>query len=368
MLSIRVVENLEEFSSLKEYWRRLLSDSPSNNIFLTWEWASLWARHYLGKNRLFILLACEGDEILGIAPFFVRKVRYHGILSLRQVEFLGTGEVCSSYLDFIVRERNRRQVVQRVYDYLYTEARGSWDVLYLAEIPMESASIDHLYGRSGEEGRVIEMVHHTACPMIRLTSSPQDFLNGISSNERYNLRRKIRRLQMLGPAEYYRASLNGDVQKEMDTFIRLHQMRWEKLGLGGCFKSQRFLRFHREVSDVFSQQGWAHLDFLIVNGKKMAGIYGYTYNSRYYFYLPGLNPDLYPEVSPGILLLYHCIYQAIKEGCREFDLLRGPADYKMAWATDLRRSITLRLYNRSIKAAALKMAQAGKEMIKVLIR
>jgi CelD/BcsL family acetyltransferase involved in cellulose biosynthesis len=167
---------------------------------------------------------------------------------------------------------------------------------------------------------------------------------------------------------YYRASSNGDVQKEMEAFVGLHQMRWEQKGLGGCFKSQRFLEFHKEVSEIFSRRGWAHLDFLILDGEKVAGIYGYSYKGKYYFYLPGLNPEIFPETSPGTLLLFQCICQAIRDGCEEFDLLRGPADYKMAWANGLRRSMTLKLYNKTIRAAASKFIKSGKEIVKVLVR
>jgi CelD/BcsL family acetyltransferase involved in cellulose biosynthesis len=154
----------------------------------------------------------------------------------------------------------------------------------------------------------------------------------------------------------------------MDAFVGLHQMRWEQKGGGGSFKSRTFLEFHKEISDTFSRRGWAHLDFLILDSEKVAGIYGYSYNGRYYFYLPGLNPNIFPETSPGTLLLFQCVCRAIRDGCREFDLLRGPADYKMAWANGLRRSVTLRHYNKTIRAAATKLLESGKGVVKVLVR
>lgn len=368
MLSIRVVSTLEEFGRLAAQWDRLLEETSSNNIFLTWEWLYTWAKHYMGENKLFILLASEGDRIVGIAPLYIRKVVPYQIFNLRQLEFLGTGEACSSYLDFIIEERKRKQVLHKIYHYLYGEARKLWDVLYLAEIPVESPSIDILYESIQDGGKVVEIAHHTCCPVIRLAGSVEDFLNGISGNERYHLRRKSKRLQELGHVEYYRASLNGDVQKEFDTFVGLHQKRWVQKGSGGCFKSQRFLGFHREVSGIFSKTGRVHLDFLSVNGQNVAGIYGYSYNGSYYFYLPGLDPAVFSEASPGILLLFECICQAIRGGCKEFDLLRGPADYKTAWANDLRRSLTLRVYNRSLRSVACKLLDNGKEIIKVLVR
>ena len=306
MITIRVEDTLEGFKNLSERWNSLLVQTSSNNIFLTWEWLYTWTRHYLGNERLFILIACEGNNIVGIAPLYIRKTNYYGVLKIKQIEFLGTGEVCSSYLDFIVQEKKRKDFVQRVYGFLFKEGRSLWDVFNLAEIPVESSSIDALYEIAQEEGKVIEIVSHTCCPVIKLTSSVEDFLKGISGNERYNLKRKGKRLEGLGHVQYYR-ELNGDVQKDMNDFVKLHQMRWDQKGNGGCFNSKRFLNFHEEASGVFSERGWAHLDFLVLDGEKVAGIYGYSYNGRFYFYLPALDPNIFPEVSPGILLLYHCI-------------------------------------------------------------
>ena len=144
-------------------------------------------------------------------------------------------------------------------------------------------------------------------------------------------------------------------------------MRWEQKG-GGCFQSERFSAFHRDVSRILSQMGWLRLDFLILNGEKIAGIYGFFYGRRYSFYLPGLNPGISPEASPGLLLLFDRIQRAIQEECQEFDLLQGTAHYKLAWADSMKRLLTLTLYNKNLRASVLKMVESGKAAVKILAR
>jgi len=369
MLSLRVVSTLEEFGGLSSQWNSLLTKTSANNIFLTWEWVYTWARHYLQRDTLFILLAYQGNEIVGIAPLCIKKANYYGLLGIRQMEFLGTKEVCSSYLDFIVEDKRRKQLLQSVYNYLYCDARGLWDILRLAEIPVESPTTDMLYEIVQDEGKTVEIVGHTCCPVIRLPGSVDKFLGSISRNERYNLRRKSSRLEKLCDAQYIQCSLNGDVQKEMNTFVSLQRLNWKHKGRDdGRFQSNRFLEFHKEVLSLFSERGWARLDFLALDGKKIAGIYGYSYNGTYYFYLPARNPTIFPELSTGILLLFRSVSQAIQDGNREFDLLRDPAPYKLAWANGLRRSLTLRLYNSNLRSAAFKMADSGKAAAKMLLR
>ena len=369
MFSIRIVTTLEEFSTLGERWNSLLGQCTSENIFLTWEWLYTWAKHYLGGNQLRIILVYKGnDQLVGIAPFYIQRVTKYGLCHLREMQFLGTQEVCSSYLDVIVPEKYKKDVLYHMYQHLHGDARALWDILTLSEIPAESSTIDLWDGFIEKAGKVLEIVGITGCPVIKLSSSIEDFLAGISRNERYNLQRKHKRLEQAGHVTYDRASSVQDVEKRMETLISLHQMRWKRKGNGGAFGSQLFISFHREVALVLAKKGMVHLDFLLLDGETLAGVYGYRYNGRYSFYLPGFNPTLLPQASPGILLLFHCIKEAIREGNKEFDLLRGTADYKMAWANGLRRSLTLRHYNRHVRTAVAKLLESGKTTVKVLVR
>jgi hypothetical protein len=305
---------------------------------------------------------------VGIAPLYIRETRYYRALNLRQIEFLGTGEACSSYLDFIVQEKDRKLTIQMVYDFLSKEARKFWDILCLTEIPVESNSIDLLHKIARERGKVVEVPSHTCSPIVKLTGSVDSFLKGISGNERHNLKRRSKRLEELGRVEFYQAASNGDVQKEMDALVKLHQMRWQQKGFDGSFMSRKFLAFHKEVSEIFSKRGWLQLNFLIVNGARVAGSYCYGYKGVYSYYLAGLNPTISSKASLGRLFLFQCICLAIQHGYKELDLLQGPADYKMDWANSLRRSIALRLYNKGIRPAFFKMLESGKETIKILVR
>lgn len=368
-LFIRAVTTMKEFGSIAEEWNVLLERSVSSSLFLTWEWLFNWAKHYLGRNRLWILLVYESKgKLIGIAPFYIRRSRTAGLFSIREVRFLGTEEVCSSYLDIIAADRKKKAVLTEIYRYFHGEAKGVWDILTLSEIPAESASIDLIDGLAQEAGKVIETVGMTVCPLIKLTGRLEDFMAEIGGSERYNIQRKRKRLEQAGAVVYERFSSVDEVEKQMGSFIRLHENRWKQKGFGGAFKSERFASFHREVIRLLCERGRAHLDFLTLEGEKIAAIYGYSYQGRYYFYLPGLNPEIVPQASPGRLLLFRCIERAIQNGDQEFDLLRGSADYKLAWANDLRRSLTLRHFNRTSRAAAAKLFDSGKDFVKILIR
>ena len=367
MFRIRVVRALEEFLVLAGRWNVLLRETASDNIFLTWEWLYTWAKHYLADGQLWIVLVFKNDELIGIAPFCVGP-RVTGMIKIREMRFLGSQDVGSGNLDFIVRKQHKRVVLPAIYRHLHEEAAEAWDLLTLSEIPAESSSIALWDLLVEEAGRVMEVAGTTVYPVIDLREGLEHFVASLSGNERSNLRRKQRQLEGLGRVTYERVSSSQDVERAMDLLIHLHQARWEQRGAAGVFGDDRRRMFHRDIARAFSEKGWLRLDFLILSGEAIAGVYGYGYGDRYSFYLPGLNSTIAAKTSPGILLLFRCVEEAVREGYNEFDLLKGAADYKMAWASGLRRCVTLRYYNRHLRSAAVKALESGKSLIKILVR
>ena len=171
-LSIRIVGSLDEFSRLESDWTDLLHRAEPHGIFLTWEWQYHWARRFLSDEHLWILLVVDEDErVRGIAPFYIRSVRSDAVIGYREIAFLGTEEVCSSYLDIIAEPTYKRLVWQRLYRFLFQEAAGEWDILTLEEIPAESSSIDTLTELFETAGKVIDLIWSTCCPIVHLPRS-----------------------------------------------------------------------------------------------------------------------------------------------------------------------------------------------------
>lgn len=368
-LTIRAVTSLEEFKGLAQEWEQLLRTVPGHSIFLTWEWLYYWAKHYLGDHRLRILLALdEHQRLIGIAPLYLRTTKAQGLMSVRDLRFLGSEAVCSSYLDVIVNEQHKPALLQSLYGYLFTQARRDWDILTLSEVPAESSTIDGWNALFDEAGKVGEVVSTTCCPVIRLPDDVETYRAGLGRNRRYTLQRKTKCLRGAGRMAYSRATSPADIDAAFDSLVTLHQQRWSTGSSGGVFANERSKRFHREIVRVLSERGRVSIDLLWLDERPIAGIYGFDYQGVYYFYLPGFDPAVLPKASPGLLLLYHRIEQSIPDGERTVDLLQGAQPYKLEWSNDLRRSVTLRYYNRHVLALGLKLLESAKQSVKILLR
>lgn len=367
--SVRTITRLEDFKALEKEWNDLLQQTAADSIFLTWEWLYTWACHYLGAHRLRILLfSTPNGRLVGIAPFYVHRHKSLGVPSLRELRLLGSWGVGSCCLDVIVPERHKESVLGCLHRYLHEGARGVWDLLTLSDLSTESSTLDLWHGLSQEAGKVSEITAAGSCPVLTLAGGLDAFLRRIGRHERYNVQRKRRRLENAGPVAFERLTSVTDVASGMSAFMELHQMRWTRKGCEGVFGNQRATRFHQEISRLFSEKGWLHLDFLRLNGERIAGIYGMLYRNTYHFYLPGFDPRREPQASPGILLLYHRVERAFEDGCGEIDFLKGRAGYKIAWATAARQEVEVRSYNRTLRAATRKVIESGKSIVKVLVR
>ena len=340
-----------------------------HSLFLTWEWLYYWAKHFLGDHRLRIFLAFDDRKhLVGIAPFYLRSTRVQGLMAVRELRPLGSEIVCSSYLDVIANEKQKRAVLQSLYRYLFDEARGEWDILTLAEVPSESSTLDLWNELFAEEGKVAEVVSTTCCPLIRLPGTVETYRAGLGRNRRYTLQRKMKCLQRAGRVEYSRATSSAEVGPAFEALTTLHQRRWSADSNGGVFASERSKGFHREIVQILSERGRVSIDLLWLGEQPIAGIYGFVYMGVYYFYLPGFDQGVLSKASPGLLLLCHRIEQAIRDGEHTVDLLQGVQPYKLQWSNDLRRSVTLRYYNRHARAVVLKLLESAKEAIKILVR
>jgi CelD/BcsL family acetyltransferase involved in cellulose biosynthesis len=359
---------LAELRGLEPVWGRLLAASDCDNPFLTWAWCATWAEHYArdGALRLIVGYGADGAPV-GIAPLHLARTPGGFGVPARELAFLGLGEACPAYLDFIVAAAEREAFTAAVFETVYG-SMNDWDVLTLGEVAAESLLVDHWGERMGEAGKVLDLSDPSPCPVVDLPEGIDAFRAALSRNARYNLKRKRKALDEAGKAEFRHGGASGTPEAlGLAALVDLHQGRWRGRG-GGAFASARFRAFHHDVAAAFAERGWLDLDLLLLGGEPAAGIYGFTYGGCYYYYLPGFDEARVPRASPGFLLLMARVERCIEQGTRRVDLLKGLADYKLQLATRVRRCVTLRCYRRGFRALLFKGVRGLKDLAKIGLR
>ena len=128
----------------------------------------------------------------------------------------------------------------------------------------------------------------------------------------------------------------------------------------GSFSNAMFQAFQKEAMKEMLAKGNLDLWFLSAAGKNIAAIYNIVYNNRVCFYQSGIDVSFDKTFSPGVLLHYHCMGDAMKRGLSDYDfMLKGNLDnYKGKWTKSCRVMKDVKI---SIPVALIKYVQ-GREI------
>lgn len=301
-----------DLAPVREDWQRLaaLTGSP----FASWEWASVWWRHFGegGELRLLVVRDVSGATV-GILPLY--RARNGPLRTLRFVGHFPADElrpICAPEDAAAVGSRCREQLADE----------GDWD-LFLAERLPASAGLDRAV-----EGRRLD---HESMPELGLETSDWDeFLAGKSSNFRSQARRKERRLQRDHDLRYRLCQEPAELPEMMATLFDLHRRAWTAKGEPGAF-GEDLESFHLEFAAAALERGWLRLWIAELDGAPAAAWYGFRIGGVDSFYQGGRDPERERD-SIGFVLMTHTVRDAVEHGVHTYRLLLGAEEYKARFA------------------------------------
>jgi CelD/BcsL family acetyltransferase involved in cellulose biosynthesis len=338
--AIETIAEVEGFRRLRREWNELLSTSPSNSLFLTWEWMFTWWKHLGGRRRLSILAVRSAGQLIAIAPLALRPPEYGRLAPFPSLEFLGTGFVGSDYLDLIVRAGREHVALPALADHL---TRGKI-LLEMAQIRTGFSLALDLAERLEGSGWGLSASTTAVCPYVDLSGQTwATYLAGLGPAHRANLQRRLRNLTRSSEVLFTEAVSDEERREFLGHLIDLHNLRRQELGGSEAFHTPGLLAFHEEFSALALRRGWLRLYLLRLDGRPAAALYGFRYGRAFYFYQSGFDPA-WRKQSVGLVAMGLTIRKALEEGAGEFDLLHGDEAYKSLWARRHREIGRLEVY------------------------
>jgi CelD/BcsL family acetyltransferase involved in cellulose biosynthesis len=158
---------------------------------------------------------------------------------------------------------------------------------------------------------------------------------------RRSLRKAGARLADDGPVRIETATTQT-LDHFSDALFRLHLARWESLGSTGVLDQEKIRSFHRAAMGRMFAGGRLRFYATFWRDRIIAVVHALTHTDSTYAYLGGFEPGL-EQYSSGSVLLAHAIEQAIAEGKRLFDFLRGAERYKYSWGAVDRTTYRIQL-------------------------
>jgi CelD/BcsL family acetyltransferase involved in cellulose biosynthesis len=317
-LEIRLISNPEDLLSLKSSWQHLMQ-GRDYTVFSTWEWLSIWWKHFGKERKLLFLIAEENDKIVGIAPLMHSALTMFG-LKRGKIEFIGAPD--SDYADFIITEK-RDECLKLFFEYLNLLPEKG-DFVELADIPQNAKCLPFLTKIS----KTLRPIND--CPYLPLPGSYDAFLKMLSPKKRKYIKNGMKKLEQNFEVEIVDCSKPQNFSEGMQDLFELHQKKWTSAGCTGVFSNPNTRNFHLDVAESFSKKEWLSLYVMKLSGTPVAAEYGFKYKSKYYAYIAGYDPN-YSKYSVGNMLFVYIISKLIQEGLTQYDFLRGSEHYKDYW-------------------------------------
>lgn len=363
-LDLRVIEQEKDLSALESSWRSLLAESPADNIFLTWEWISTWCQVFGKGKSLSVLTFHEGTNLIGIAPLYIRKTRYYGILPVRSLMFLGTGEsVRSEYLDLIVKPGRESAVTRSFLDWL-RDSRD-WDIAFLKDLRGESPLVSRFESPSSSPGLPHTGWRAENCHAVRLSGSYPEYLKSLSKQLRKNINNRRRKLENNYEVEYRTLDKEEELGLWMDTLKELHQKRMREKGLGGKFSNPDYERFHSAIAELFFRRGRLRMAGLFLDSIPRAVRYGFLYGNKVYGYQTGFDPDF---ARDGVMqvLISRSIEEGFAAGWSEIDFMAGGDPHKKRFGNTKCNILSLTVFNLTLRGRLAKLANALRKNLRLV--
>jgi len=359
-LHLELVRDAIGFHGLRVPWMRLWSRA-SENPFLTWTWMeAFWTRVAPGRRPLVLAARTAGGELVGVLPLSIAR---QGVA--RVCRFMADETVGSDYLDALVLPELDAPVRRALWSSALELAGREYDVLELREM-LSGGESEALIRELANDGPLtLEGEPQYRCPHIAITGAFADFIKGVSRAD--NLKRRKKQLEKTPGFAIDIARTEAELGPALETFFRLHRLRWAGDGGSQGITGKRIEAFHREVVLRFAREDAVRLYTLRLGEAAIASVYMLGKGATRYFYQSGYDPA-HAKTSPGLVLLARTIEDAFAEGAREYDFLHGSEPYKFEWATGERQTMALRLTvptlrgrwrtaERSVVAAARALGQ-----------
>ena len=311
--SLVAVSGAEGLAPLRAEWDHLLSRTPADTIFLTWDWQDLWWRVLAQPSGAEAhALACySGGDLVGVAPLLREGSTYH----------LAGGEEIADFLDVVALPGQEAAVAGAVLGYL---AERSWDLFELRNLRQTAFSLTHLAPEARRRGLAVEVEQEDVSPSLRLPGDWDAYLESLSKKDRHELRRKLRRLHSAGQVRWYQAADPARVPADVDDFIRFHRLSAEAKA---TFMTPEMEGWFLALVEHFQPKGLLRLYFLELDGVRLASAICFDYRSQILLYNSGYDPE-YARLSVGLALKAYCIQDAIAANREVFDFLQGSEPYK----------------------------------------
>jgi CelD/BcsL family acetyltransferase involved in cellulose biosynthesis len=255
---------------------------------------------------------------------------------------MGDGSGDSDNLELLVRPGHEEAVVTALLHWLRSQAH-LWDFCEFNTMPGNSPAAKALtsYLKVGWRG----FNYQRPWSVVTLPETWELYLRQLSSEDRNNLGRYLRRLEKRHQVRFYKCTQEAELNAGLEVLFRLHQERWKIRGEPGSFGCDARRRFYNEMGRLLLARKRLEFWLLDLEGTPVAAQFAMRYGDTVFQLQEGFNPK-HTSDRVGYLLRGHVMRQLIADGVRRYDFLAGETAHKSRWGSEVGTYINVHFARR----------------------
>lgn len=188
-----------------------------------------------------------------------------------------------------------------------------------------------------------------ASQFLDLSGSYTEFLDSLSPQRRYDLRRAYRRAAEAGRLDsIFLLPKESEVAHHLETVFGIESRSWKR-DTGSCVIANPDLQgFYTQISQEYAQHGSILVTFLRINKMPIAAQLCIVYGNRVWI-LKIAYDDTYRRYSPGMLLINELIKYSHENALDGIEFLGSAESWLEAWRPRLRHYELMALYPYSLE-------------------
>lgn len=335
-MKLDIINTVDGLEQLRGEWDALQSLDPPPHPFASWAWARNWARHMDPGGNLRIVCLREDDQLVGVVPLVLRRVRRCGIgLYGRLSLALGSA---ADYREPVMHPDQAWPVLAALFEWL-EEEDDTWSVLTLDAIPDHSACRDLIPTVARFQGLHVSGAVGEVSPYVKLPPTVDEFYRGMTKSTRRTTQNRWRKFcREVDDPTIRQIQGAGITPGDMESLFDLHRRSWEFRGQPGMLGDSRVRAFHQDLASASMPGAEPLLLVLEADSRRVAANYGFLCSGVFCCYMGGFDPE-YAPYSAGALMETQTIEHGIESRWTEIDLMKGAERYKFHYTRRCRQAL-----------------------------
>lgn len=367
------ISDTSDIQTLASQWMDL-ETSAKPAYFLTWGWVQTWLKQLPDTVKPRVLSAKYNNEVVGLAlivnsaqsrkPLFLSS----GMLVVNETGDPYYDLLTIEYNDFLVKQAYRDEVITACLEYLDKQITG-WDEILISAIASGSPLTDPGFSRRFKLNlKMQQKLPSWYVNLKKIRQEGKPYLDSLSKNTRYQIRRTLRECEKHGDLEFLTATSKEEALDYLSRLSEWHRIYWNSKGQSGCFENDFLLEFHQTLIQDRFDHGEIQLVCLRLGTSELGYLYNFVKDGCVYFYQSGFNYGISRKLKPGLIAHYKTIEHNMEYGMSIYNFLASDDQYKRSLSTDKDELLWISLQKDKLKFRIEnkfnEMLENGKEILR----